>query len=664
MSNLMRRVTHKPGFILQFALINCCAAAVSIVTVACSGGDGGESGPSASTPTGGIDNSVAGPGGDGTSGNGTPGNGSGNTTSGNGTGVGSGVGGDDTNVTGDVTSGGGGSGNPGSGNPGSGTEGANPGVSGNTEGQTTDDTAGGGPSSGAEDQIVEPPSKCMLSDPNSISGELIHDVEDAASTVSVGDAVGTWYISSDAATSQTPSGDFTTSSGIESPGANGSEYALHATLDVPDNAEWGGVSQLTFNEPISATQWEGVKFFAKGSGTVTVKVVSANTVPTAEGGTCGDGCSDSHGSRLSLSGEWTEVKVYFDQVRQVGFGTPVDFDPNALLGVGIQAQDPGSYDFWIDDLQFFTDQGMPDCANYPGDSRCEPNAEYCGECSEDPRCECVLSDCITSGVLEGPLACNEGVMGTRQGGSTRYWISQASSDRDQSGGYEALGCGNPVLSKGGDQGSAASQDKVAGAPGDGTLFGALNSQDFGEDAALCGACVRINDSVTIQIVDECPNRPGAQSNPSCTSGHIDLSVGAANQVGGDNPQISWKMVPCENPNPEYFWHWDSEVFWGALTITGLTYPAAKVELQDGNSWIAGVRKPYWGAWIFGKDDEVPGSGGTVPPSPWTVRITDVHGQVMVDQFSSPSGDYPNPVENGRVVAYQGTGLIQLPICGM
>lgn len=532
----------------------------------------------------------------------------------------------------------------------------------NTGTQTGTGGETGATSTTAPTEEPEPPSKCLLSDPNSISAELIHDVEDGVSSVEVGDARGTWYISSDAATTRTPNGDFTKNAGIEGPGVKSSQYALHGSLEVPANAEWGGVAQLTFDSPISATQWEGVKFFAKGSGTVTVKLVSANTVPTDQGGTCTTGCDDSHGSRLSLSADWTEVKVYFDQVRQVGFGTEVAFDAGALLGVGIQAQDPGSYDFWIDDLQFFTDQGTPDCATYPGDSRCEATEAYCQECTEDSRCECVVGECITSGVIEGPLSCNQQSQMTRQGGSTRYWISQASSDRDHSGGYEALGCGNPVLSKGADQGSAASQDKVAGAPGDGTLFGALNSQDFGEAAGMCGACVRVNDRVTIQIVDECPNRPGAQSNPSCTSGHIDLSVAAANQVGGDNPQISWRLVPCENTSPEYYWHWDSEVFWGALTITGLKYPAAKVELKDGSNWIQGVHRSYWGAWIFGKDDAIPGSTGTVPPSPWTVRITDINGQVMMDQFASASGDYPNPVENGRPVPYVGTGMVQLPMC--
>ncbi len=63
-------------------------------------------------------------------------------------------------------------------------------------------------------------------------------------------------------------------------------------------------------------------------------------------------------------------------------------------------------------------------------------------------------------MIEGPLSCNQQVVNTRQGGSTRYWINQSSSDRDTSGGYEALGCGFPVISMGFDQRSAATEDRV------------------------------------------------------------------------------------------------------------------------------------------------------------------------------------------------------------
>lgn len=536
-----------------------------------------------------------------------------------------------------------------------GSVGGNPAAGGDgSTGGTFVGTSGGGPGAGGGSGGTAPTSICMVGDPNSMSGELIDDMEVPSG----------WYASNDGATAQMPSnGSFALGAGLEGPGANGSSYAMHTTANVPDGAEWGATVQLSLGTN-TAAQWDGVKFWAKGSGDMRLNLVTKGTLPSDEGGTCNGTCYDSHGARVSLRGEWTEVKVFFSEVRQEGFGTAVDFNAGELLAVAIQTKNPGNYDIWVDDLHFFTEQGTADCVNYPGDSRCEATQEYCAECGADPRCECVLAECIETGVLEGPLACNQQVMSQRQGGSTRYWISQASSDRDTSGGYEALGCGFPVISKGSDQGSAASQDKVAGAPGGGTLFGALNSADFGADARLCGACVLINDHVTIQIVDECPNRAGAQGNSACTSGHIDLSVAAANQVGGDNPGISWKVVPCENATPEYFWHWDTTSFWGALSIAGLRYPAAKVELQDGANWLEGKRKPYWGAWIFGKDEEIPGSSGSVPPPPWIVRITDIHGQVLQDKFDSPSGDYANPVQNGTAVPYPSLGMIQLPVCGM
>ncbi len=522
--------------------------------------------------------------------------------------------------------------------------------------------AGGDPGSGGTS--MTPTSICMVGDPNSIQSELIDDMESDSGITGL-DGAGSWFASNDGMTQQTPSaGSFVRDAGLEGPGAMGSAYALHSTAEVSDGADWGATVQLDFDAAVNASQWAGVKFWAKGSGSPRFNVVSANTLPSEEGGTCSGECYDSHGIPITLREDWTEVKVLFEDLSQEGFGTPADFDPSTVLAIAVAAKDPGSYDIWLDDVRFFTEQGMPDCENYPGDSRCEATESYCAECSDDPRCECVLNECVETGVIEGPLSCNQQVMNTRQGGSTRYWINQASSDRDTSGGYEALGCGFPVISKGFDEGSAATQDRVAGAPGDGRLFGALNSTDFGADAALCGACVLINESVKIQIVDECPNRPGAQGNPACTQGHIDLSVAAANQVGGDNPNISWRVVPCDNEAPEYFWHWDSNNFWGALSIAGLRWPAARVELKDGDTWLEGRRKDYWGAWVFGQDDDIPDSSGSVPPPPWTVRITDIHGQVMQDQFDSPNGQIPNPVENGTAVPYPSQGMVQLPLCGM
>ena len=551
-----------------------------------------------------------------------------------------------------------GAGNMGTGSVGSGGAGQ-PGNTGGLSNGSGGMGTGAGPSTGgagSEDSI------CMVGDPNSMNGELIDDME-SPSGIS-GTQGGSWFASNDGATQQTPNGGFSAGSGLEGPGANGSATALHTTANVAAGAEWGATVQLDFANTIDASQWDGVKFFAKGSGSPRLNLVTAGTLPSDAGGTCSSNCYDSHGARVSLSSDWAEVRIPFEDLRQEGFGTEVGFDPKTLLAIAIQTKTEGNYDIWIDDLAFYAEQGMPDCVNYPGDSRCEATAEYCAECGQDPRCACVVNECVETGILEGPLACNQQVMNQHNGGSTRYWINQASSDRDKSGGYEALGCGIPVISKGNDQGSAASQDKVVGAPGGGTLFGALNSADFGQDAALCGACVLVNNSVKIQIVDECPNRPGAQSNPSCTSGHIDLSVAAANQVGGDNPGISWRVVECDNDAPEYFWHWDSSNFWGALSIAGLKWPAAKVELKDGDNWIEGRRKPYWGSWIFGMDDEIPGSSGSVPPPPWTVRITDIHGQVMQDMFTSQDGKIPNPVQNGTPVPYPSMGMIQLPVCSM
>jgi hypothetical protein len=557
----------------------------------------------------------------------------------------------------------------GSGSTGNGGLGAGGGPGGNSGGASSGSSSGatGGGSSGGGGAVGGSgaggtPSICMVGDPNSMSAELIDDMEKAAGIS--GTQGGSWYASNDGATVQTPAGGFSQGAGLEGPGANSSAYALHTTATVKDGAEWGATVQLDFSSTVDAAKWDGVKLWVKGSGSPRLNLVTAGTLPADSGGTCSTNCYDSHGVRLSLSADWKQVKIPFDTLLQEGFGTAVAFDPATLKAVALQMKTAAAYDVWLDGLEFYTEQGNADCTNYPGDSRCEPTEAYCAECAQDPRCECLLMTCIETGVITGPLACKQDVMKNRNGGSTRYWINQASADRDHSGGYEALGCGIPVISKGGDQGSAATQDKVVGAPGGGTMFGALNSSDFGTNAGLCGACVLINDKVKIQLVDECPNRAGAQGNPACTSGHIDLSVAAANAVGGNNPGISWKVVECDNAAPEYFWHWDSTNFWGALSIASLKWPAARVELKDGDTWLEGKRKPYWGSWVFGKDDDIAGSSGSVPPPPWIVRITDTHGQVMLDKFTSTDGKIPNPVQNGTAVPYPSLGMVQLPVCSM
>ncbi|HXS17418.1 MAG TPA: hypothetical protein VN764_09520, partial [Polyangiaceae bacterium] len=341
---------------------------------------------------------------------------------------------------------------------------------------------------------------CLVGDPKSMSRELIDDMEALS---------GGWFASNDGMTQQSPEGLATRDGGgFAAPGANGTAYALHTTANVPANTEWGATVNLDLPATATPSKWIGVRFWAKGSGSPRLNLVTKGTLPPDAGGTCSGTCYDSHGLKIGLGADWTQIKVPFSGLRQEGFGTAIDFNPGDLMAIALQIKNPGSYDIWLDELEFYSEEGMPDCVNYPGDSRCKATDAYCAECSQDPRCDCLLNTCVETGILKGPLSCNQQLFSQHQGGSTRYWINQMSSDRDKSGGYEVLACGFPVISKGSDQGSAATQDKVVGAPGGGTLFGALNSQDFGQNAALCGACVRVNDKVTIQIVDECPNRGG------------------------------------------------------------------------------------------------------------------------------------------------------------
>jgi hypothetical protein len=106
----------------------------------------------------------------------------------------------------------------------------------------------------------------------------------------------------------------------------------------------------------------GVSFYARAgdAGTLGIraKVLDAQVVPPAEGGTCeaGDGqCQDSFGALIALKPEWQYYELRFDTLSQEGWGAAFPaLDPSQLIGVQFQASmmTQPSFDFFIDDVAF------------------------------------------------------------------------------------------------------------------------------------------------------------------------------------------------------------------------------------------------------------------------------------------------------------------------
>lgn len=467
----------------------------------------------------------------------------------------------------------------------------------------------GGPTETNPDTSVEP-----------VTDEaLIDDFED-------GDAIiadragrkGQWTAYNDASTgaTQTPTGGRAVTP--EAGGAGGSGYAAHTSGS--GFAEWGAGIQLDFNNPGSgassrlpfdASSYQGISFKAKGAGSVRIELPIPSTTDAAGGGTCVDGCFDTHGKSITVQSEWTEHTVSFAQLEQEGWGAATSFDPSKLLGLAFKVPGstdaPAEFDFWIDDVRFVDEAGP---GGTPGGDP-EPNEPVIQDPSSEP------GQCKDLGGYQG------------NGSITYYYFDQGSAEVNCS--YQITGR-NP--------------DKVAQiATGDGGYFGAMNTADY-NDSAMCGACVELtrdgNRKVVLTIVDQCP----IATNPKCTAGHIDLSVAAFDQVanrgggegyvgtgnGGTVGNISWKYVPCPTTgNIAFKLKEPTNANWNQVLVQNHTFPIQSVEIngkpatrQDYNYW------------------EPP--DGKMGPEPYEIKVTDVQGGVITSYITREGGDLDSSVQ--------------------
>lgn len=443
---------------------------------------------------------------------------------------------------------------------------------------------------------------------------LIDDFEDGnGALLDVAGRVGHWSTANDGTGTQTPAAG--TSPSPVAGGANGSGYAMHTTGS--GFSDWGAGLQIDLNNPgngaasrlpYDASGFDGVRFFARGSGTVRVEFVVRGVVESNAGGTCTTGCYDAHGFSIELGSEWQEYVVGFSQVAQESWGTEVNFSPSDLLAINFKMLSLASFDFWLDDLKFADPGSAPGPAGPgpgpgPGSEPVEP---------EPP-----------PGPVNEPGMCGGGNLKSYNGNGsvTYYTFAMGSSEVNCS--YQITG-NNP--------------DRVANIfTGEGRYFGAMNTSDY-NNAAMCGGCVEVTRdggrSVVITIVDQCP----VATNPKCTAGHIDLSLEAFRQIGQDQEghigtgnggavgSISWKYVPCpvDATNVKYKLKEPNRMDWNELLVQSHRYPISGVEI-DGRP---ATRKSY-NYW------EPPSNMGA---GPWRVKVTDVMGGVIESTVERSGGD--------------------------
>jgi expansin (peptidoglycan-binding protein) len=162
------------------------------------------------------------------------------------------------------------------------------------------------------------------------------------------------------------------------------------------------------------------------------------------------------------------------------------------------------------------------------------------------------------------------------------------------------------------------------------MIGAMNTPDYAGSAA-CGACVKLagpKGEISIRIVDRCPE---------CPQGNIDLSPSAFEKIAdisAGKVSITWSYVPCPVMGTlVYHFKEGSNQWWTAVQIRNHRYAIKTVEYKkDDGTWKSIPRLGY--------NYFVEESG--MGPGPYTMRVTDVHGQVIEDSavpFAEASDSY-------------------------
>lgn len=135
-------------------------------------------------------------------------------------------------------------------------------------------------------------------------------------------------------------------------------FAAHFTAE--GEKDWGVTWGTTLRHvgaqgkcALNVSRFAGLRFRARGTGTVSVRFGMPETVATEHGGRCAEGCWDMHSFPLHLSSDWQVREIRWDQLQQGGWGKSVRFDPARLLGLEFMAS-PANLpaDVWLDDLEW------------------------------------------------------------------------------------------------------------------------------------------------------------------------------------------------------------------------------------------------------------------------------------------------------------------------
>ena len=197
--------------------------------------------------------------------------------------------------------------------------------------------------------------------PSPLSDEAhVEDFEDGDNRLFGGfEREGYWYSATDHTPSSSvfpPEGTFQASKLPDGEATLDNQMAAHLTAE--GQKDWGVTWGTTLRHvgaagkcALNVSRFRGLRFRARGTGSVTLRFGMPEDVASEYGGRCVERCWDLHSTTLHLSPDWQTREVRWDQLQQAGWGKAVRFDPERLLSIELAAS-PANLpaNLWVDDL--------------------------------------------------------------------------------------------------------------------------------------------------------------------------------------------------------------------------------------------------------------------------------------------------------------------------
>jgi hypothetical protein len=219
--------------------------------------------------------------------------------------------------------------------------------------------------------------------------ELIDDMEDNDEFVAeIAGRSGRWVTDNDGSGTTVPvkSANFPMTELVGGDARAGSTYAVHLDAQGFQGGMWGAFVSVHFKypdaTPYDASAYCGFHFWAKRGIddesfplSIEVRVPDRYTIPVdgnctdpAAGGAAGavGFCYDHHKRTVSLSSEWAEYTIFFDQLKQGNWSgfeqSPLgEIDETSIASIEFFMVKPQALELWVDDVSFIKKPEGGDC---------------------------------------------------------------------------------------------------------------------------------------------------------------------------------------------------------------------------------------------------------------------------------------------------------------